>query len=196
MSLVVRKTYLHLACEGNHLTGIGGPSAPHVFAFDRRQNLPGSFILKSLQSVYLTRWYFLPSSPFASGFQFRHDPGFEDNSGVKTKFWGTRHGANVPQPTDVIMRTKFNLLFWALAATCVVCSELLGFDGRRKKTNKQNLVLCFFDGYLFFLLKVELGHVGFMLGAMLVGGPMALHLQQKDIDRKVDGSTQKTKYYP
>ena len=54
----------------------------------------------------------------------------------------------------------------------------------------------FFDGYLFFLLKVELGHVGFMLGAMLVGGPMALHLQQKDIDRKVDGSTQKNKILP
>lgn len=103
---------------------------------------------------------------------------------MKTKFWGTRHGANVPQPTDVIMRTKFNLLFWALAATCVVCSELLGFDGRRKKTNKQNLVLCFFDGYLFFLLKVELGHVGFMLGPCWWGGLWLSTFNKKTLTEK------------
>lgn len=36
-----RKAYLHLACGGNHLAGIGGPAAPHVFAFDKRKDLEG-----------------------------------------------------------------------------------------------------------------------------------------------------------
>lgn len=37
----LRRSYLHLQCEGNHLAGITGPGAPHVFAFDRRGELPG-----------------------------------------------------------------------------------------------------------------------------------------------------------
>ena len=36
---IFRKNFLHLKCFGNQLRGIGGPGAPHVFAFDRFEDL-------------------------------------------------------------------------------------------------------------------------------------------------------------
>ncbi|CAE7465830.1 unnamed protein product [Symbiodinium natans] len=33
------KTFLAAGCKSNHLVGVGGPGAPHVFAFDRRSDL-------------------------------------------------------------------------------------------------------------------------------------------------------------
>jgi hypothetical protein len=39
LSLNLRKTFLHLSCYGAHLRGIGGAGAPHVFAFDRFEDL-------------------------------------------------------------------------------------------------------------------------------------------------------------
>ena len=44
-----RKAYLHLACGGNQLSGIGGPSAPHVFAFDKRKDLEGTMGEKHIE---------------------------------------------------------------------------------------------------------------------------------------------------
>lgn len=43
----MRKTFLHLVCLENHLVGMTGPAAPHVFAFDRRADLPSSLALSS-----------------------------------------------------------------------------------------------------------------------------------------------------
>lgn len=34
-----RKEHLHVLCASNQLRGIGGPGAPHVYAFDRLENL-------------------------------------------------------------------------------------------------------------------------------------------------------------
>ena len=36
---LLRKSFLHLWGCGNHLQGIGGPGAPHVFCMDRRADL-------------------------------------------------------------------------------------------------------------------------------------------------------------
>ena len=42
--LNLRKTFLHLSCYGAHLRGIGGAGAPHVFAFDRFEDLGWLFL--------------------------------------------------------------------------------------------------------------------------------------------------------
>ena len=34
-----RRSFLHLHCYSNQLRGVGGPGAPHVFAFDRFDDL-------------------------------------------------------------------------------------------------------------------------------------------------------------
>lgn len=39
--LCVRKSFLAIGCRNSHLKGIAGPGAPHVFAFDRAEDLPG-----------------------------------------------------------------------------------------------------------------------------------------------------------
>lgn len=36
---VLRKTFLQLHFRNNTISGIGGPSAPHVFALDRVEDL-------------------------------------------------------------------------------------------------------------------------------------------------------------
>ena len=36
-----RKNFLHVRMYGNHIRGVGGPGAPHVFAFDRAADLEG-----------------------------------------------------------------------------------------------------------------------------------------------------------
>ncbi|CAJ1449087.1 unnamed protein product [Effrenium voratum] len=35
------RDHLHIGCCGNNLVGVGGPGAPHTFAFDRAADLPG-----------------------------------------------------------------------------------------------------------------------------------------------------------
>ena len=45
------KSYLQLGCMSNHLRGIGGRGAPHVFSFDRRQDLPGGSTWGSVPSI-------------------------------------------------------------------------------------------------------------------------------------------------
>ena len=45
-----RKTFLQIGCKGNHLQGVGGPGAPHVFSFDRVGDL-GSAVSKTSPRV-------------------------------------------------------------------------------------------------------------------------------------------------
>ena len=47
----LRKTFLRTKCRGNFLKGMGGPGAPHVFAFDRWADVKrilAAFIYKCL----------------------------------------------------------------------------------------------------------------------------------------------------
>lgn len=47
-----RRTFLSVACEENHLAGMTGRGAPHVFAFDRRGELPGDIQAKIPRSRF------------------------------------------------------------------------------------------------------------------------------------------------
>ena len=54
-----------MACEENHLAGMTGRGAPHVFAFDRRGELPGLgeivFKFKRVGRLYCAQWGLIAS---------------------------------------------------------------------------------------------------------------------------------------
>ena len=82
-----RKSFLHLWGMGNHLLGVGGPGAPHVFSFDRRADLGA-----------------LPACINMFSFAWRRGGmrGIE-SSAVDSSFWSSMQLAE--HPSDVILRT-------------------------------------------------------------------------------------------
>lgn len=104
-----RTTFLKIACFENHLQGIAGPGAPHVYRLDRFENAgptgkpeETTSAKKVTKKNYSFRFHGCCMVLARFLFPLMLAPGVA-RSDVKSTFWEKR-GAR-PSPCDVILRT-------------------------------------------------------------------------------------------
>jgi hypothetical protein len=108
-----RTTHLHIHCHGNFLKGMGGPGAPHAFAFDRYGDVKGPGLSKPKLdarhfiglNLNVFDFVFFVEFSLACFQCFLSPGGTVREESINRTFW-RRRGITLPHDNDVILRTE------------------------------------------------------------------------------------------